>query len=164
MYAQKQGGRLTAGERSSGVLLHGALRAPPEARASTSTGVAELAEALALKLGLAEQEVARARLAGELHDVGKMAIPDAILDKPGPLTDDEWEFVHRHTADRRADPARGAGARARRGRRPLEPRALRRHGLSRRARRHGDPARLADRLRLRRLRRDDGRAALPARR
>ena len=36
-------------------------------------------------------------MAAELHDVGKLAIPDAILDKPGPLTVDEWEFVERHT-------------------------------------------------------------------
>lgn len=32
----------------------------------------------------------------ELHDVGKFAIPDAILGKPGALTDDEWELVRRH--------------------------------------------------------------------
>ena len=35
--------------------------------------------------------------AAELHDVGKMAIPDEILHKPGPLTDDEWAFVRQHT-------------------------------------------------------------------
>ena len=34
--------------------------------------------------------------AAELHDVGKMAIPDEILQKPGPLTQDEWAFVRRH--------------------------------------------------------------------
>jgi two-component system cell cycle response regulator len=36
------------------------------------------------------------RLAGRLHDVGKTAIPAAILDKPGPLDEPEWEFVRRH--------------------------------------------------------------------
>ena len=39
-------------------------------------------------------EVARA---AELHDVGKIAIPDAILDKPGPLDAGEWSFMRRHT-------------------------------------------------------------------
>ena len=41
--------------------------------------------------------VALIRLAARLHDIGKIAIPDAILDKPGPLDEREWEFVHRHT-------------------------------------------------------------------
>lgn len=36
-------------------------------------------------------------LTAELHDVGKLAIPDSILAKPGPLTEEEWTFVHRHT-------------------------------------------------------------------
>ena len=37
------------------------------------------------------------RHAAELHDVGKVAIPDAILNKPGPLDPLEWEFIRRHT-------------------------------------------------------------------
>ena len=37
------------------------------------------------------------RSTGELHDVGKVAIPDAILNKPGPLDAGEWEFVRRHS-------------------------------------------------------------------
>jgi HD-GYP domain-containing protein (c-di-GMP phosphodiesterase class II) len=49
------------------------------------------------QLGLSNEEAARARLAGALHEVGKMAIPDVILEKPGPLTDDEWNFVRGHT-------------------------------------------------------------------
>jgi len=60
--------------------------------------VAELAGELALDLGLAEHEVQRIRLAAKLHDVGKAAIPAAILDKPGPLGPQEWEFVRRHPA------------------------------------------------------------------
>ncbi len=35
--------------------------------------------------------------AAELHDIGKIAIPDAIIDKPGPLDDEEWRFMRRHT-------------------------------------------------------------------
>jgi HD-GYP domain-containing protein (c-di-GMP phosphodiesterase class II) len=36
------------------------------------------------------------RLAARLHDVGKAAIPAAILNKPGPLDEREWEFMRRH--------------------------------------------------------------------
>ena len=97
----------------------------------------------------------------ELHDIGKVAIPDAILDKPGPLDDAEWEFMRRHTiiGERilQAAPAlqRVASDRA------LDPRAHGRQGLSRPAGRRGDPARRADRARLRRLRGDDRRPQLP---
>ena len=59
--------------------------------------VAHLAQLTAEALGLAKEEVRRVRLAAELHDVGKTAIPDAILDKPGPLDDEEWSFMRRHT-------------------------------------------------------------------
>lgn len=41
-------------------------------------------------------ELERLGLAAELHDVGKAAIPDAILEKPGKLDDAEWEFMRRH--------------------------------------------------------------------
>ena len=58
--------------------------------------VSDLAGAVAEALGEPEHEVWRVRLAGRLHDVGKTAIPAAILDKPGPLDEREWEFMHRH--------------------------------------------------------------------
>jgi diguanylate cyclase (GGDEF)-like protein len=60
--------------------------------------VAELAGALATVLGEPAYEIARIQLAGRLHDIGKAAIPAAVLDKPGPLTDTEWEFMRRHPA------------------------------------------------------------------
>ena len=56
-----------------------------------------LAVAVARKLGLSEPEVTLTRLTAELHDIGKTAIPDAILDKAGPLDADEWAFMRRHT-------------------------------------------------------------------
>jgi HD-GYP domain-containing protein (c-di-GMP phosphodiesterase class II) len=56
-----------------------------------------LAAATAESLGLSAEEVENVRHASELHDVGKVAIPDAILGKPGPLTEEEWAFVRRHT-------------------------------------------------------------------
>ena len=58
--------------------------------------VAELAEAVGRRLSVPPNELARIRQAAELHDVGKLAIPEEILSKPDSLTDDEWEFVKRH--------------------------------------------------------------------
>ena len=47
-------------------------------------------------LGIHEEELIHIRRGALLHDIGKMGIPDSILLKPGPLTDDEWEIMHRH--------------------------------------------------------------------
>jgi diguanylate cyclase (GGDEF)-like protein len=59
--------------------------------------VAQLAVATAQELGLADTEISRIELAAKLRDVGKSAIPDMILNKPGPLDDEEWVFMRRHT-------------------------------------------------------------------
>jgi diguanylate cyclase (GGDEF)-like protein/putative nucleotidyltransferase with HDIG domain len=61
-----------------------------------SRSVAALTEALARKLGVDGEEVEQIRLAALLHDVGKIAVPESILSKPGPLTDTERELVERH--------------------------------------------------------------------
>jgi diguanylate cyclase (GGDEF)-like protein len=59
--------------------------------------VARLSMAVGRRLGLSELELRQLQRAAELHDIGKLAIPDAILEKPGPLDDGEWEFIRRHT-------------------------------------------------------------------
>ncbi len=59
--------------------------------------VAEMAADVARRLGADERTVEQTLLGGELHDIGKTAIPRAILAKPGPLTDEEWVFMRRHT-------------------------------------------------------------------
>jgi two-component system, cell cycle response regulator len=61
------------------------------------TSVAQLARAVGRRLELAPHELQDLGLAAELHDVGKLAIPDSILSKPGPLTEEEWPFIFRHT-------------------------------------------------------------------
>jgi two-component system cell cycle response regulator len=96
MYAQKHGGRRSAGSQSRDVLLRALAERNPDLGEHLST-VAELAVAVARKLGLSPAEVEQVRHAADLHDVGKVAIPDAILDKPGPLDEDEWVFMRRHT-------------------------------------------------------------------
>ncbi|MDF2671040.1 MAG: hypothetical protein K0R67_3346, partial [Paenibacillus sp.] len=53
--------------------------------------VAEYCKLLALRYGLPEEEAELIRLASSMHDVGKVAVPDAILNKPGKLTDEEFE-------------------------------------------------------------------------
>jgi putative nucleotidyltransferase with HDIG domain len=59
--------------------------------------VAELARETARHLGCSEEAVVRIELAARLHDIGKIAIPDAILEKPGPLTKKEWAVMSTHT-------------------------------------------------------------------
>jgi two-component system cell cycle response regulator len=48
------------------------------------------------RMGLSAEERVQLRQAAELHDIGKLGIPDEILCKPGPLDPEEWAFVRRH--------------------------------------------------------------------
>jgi two-component system, cell cycle response regulator len=96
MYAQKHGGRTSARSQSRDVLLRALAERNPELGEHIS-GVAELAEAVARHLELDAEQIDHVRHAAALHDVGKMAIPDAILDKPAALDEHEWEFIRRHT-------------------------------------------------------------------
>jgi two-component system cell cycle response regulator len=96
MYAQKNEGRTSASRQSKDVLLRALAEQNPELRTHLS-GVAELAEATALRLRLSHEEVEQVRHAAELHDVGKVALPEAILSKAGPLDESEWAFIRRHT-------------------------------------------------------------------
>ena len=59
--------------------------------------VGRLAVLVGRRLGIAEPQLDELRQAAELHDVGKTAIPDAVLNKPGPLVECEWELIRRHT-------------------------------------------------------------------
>jgi PAS domain S-box-containing protein len=61
-----------------------------------SQRVTELTVRLARRMGLGEAQLAHIRRGALLHDIGKMGIPDSILLKPGPLTDEEWEVMRRH--------------------------------------------------------------------
>jgi PAS domain S-box-containing protein len=58
--------------------------------------VTEMTVKLACALGFGDDEVVHIRRGALLHDIGKMGIPDEILQKPGPLTDDEWVKMRRH--------------------------------------------------------------------
>jgi two-component system cell cycle response regulator len=60
-------------------------------------GVGALVLDVGSRMGMTGEELDVLARAAELHDVGKIAIPDAILNKPGPLDDEEWQFMRRHT-------------------------------------------------------------------
>ncbi|HEU0023886.1 MAG TPA: diguanylate cyclase, partial [Thermoleophilaceae bacterium] len=59
--------------------------------------VAQLARRVSERLGLPSGEVEEVARAAQLHDIGKLAVPKAILGKDGDLDEDEWESVRRHT-------------------------------------------------------------------
>lgn len=59
--------------------------------------VAEYSKLLAQKVNLSSDDVNRLFIASPMHDIGKIGVPDAILNKPGKLTLDEWEIMKTHT-------------------------------------------------------------------
>jgi two-component system, cell cycle response regulator len=61
-----------------------------------SRAISQWAQALATELGYDQSTVRRAALAGRLHDIGKIVIPEAILTKPGELLEDEWRLIREH--------------------------------------------------------------------
>ena len=96
MYARKDGGRRSAGDQSKSVLVLALSERHPDLTAH-SADVSRMAELVARRLDVPDDQLEPIRHAAELHDVGKVGIPDAILTKPGPLDDDEWAFMRRHT-------------------------------------------------------------------
>lgn len=88
-----------AAERFLGVMLDLAeavdLRFSGSARHSETVG--RYAEMMARELGFSEERTSRVRIAGLLHDIGKVGVPDAILKKPARLTEAEFQLIQRHT-------------------------------------------------------------------
>lgn len=97
MYAQKTSGRRSADRQTKDVLLTALYERHPEL-SERFEAVAALADSVAVRMGLAGEERHLVRQAAELHDIGKVAIPDEILDKDSPLTEGEWAFIRRHSA------------------------------------------------------------------
>ncbi len=95
MYARKASGRRPADRQSKDVLLRALYERHPDLAERFAT-VATLAEAIGQRIGIPAEERHHLRQAAELHDIGKVAIPDDILQKPGPLTEQEWAFVRGH--------------------------------------------------------------------
>jgi two-component system, cell cycle response regulator len=96
MYAAKRVGRVSAAQQSKDVLLSAVFERSRDLGAH-GRGVGELAAAVATAFSLPLDEVETIRQAAELHDVGKVAVPDAILDKPAALDEGEWASIRGHT-------------------------------------------------------------------
>jgi diguanylate cyclase (GGDEF)-like protein len=95
MYANKRS-RSAARSQAGEVLLRTMHAKQPELD-EHSSNVAELATRVARRLGLGGEALDEIARAAELHDIGKVGVPDAILNKPSSLTDGEWEFIYQHT-------------------------------------------------------------------
>ena len=77
--------------------LAAALEAKDAYTGGHAQAIAEFAVAVGEELGLSGRELRAVRMGALLHDVGKIGIPESILNKPGPLTDDEFDVMKRHT-------------------------------------------------------------------
>jgi len=102
LYASREGRYVPSGARTGEQLSWAATLAHAvdlrmNDRHDHSLEVAELAVSIAARLGWQPEMLALLRLAAILHDVGKVAIPDTVLRKPGPLTAEEYELIKRHT-------------------------------------------------------------------
>jgi diguanylate cyclase (GGDEF)-like protein len=77
--------------------LTAALEAKDSYTAEHSRSLVQRAEAVGRRLGMPEEGLRLLRYGAVFHDIGKLAVPEAILNKPGPLTAEELEIVQRHT-------------------------------------------------------------------
>jgi diguanylate cyclase (GGDEF)-like protein len=95
LYAQKYS-RRGESDRTMAALLEALSVREPELQ-SQIAGVGSLAGEIGRRLGLRRDELEELERAAQLHDLGKLAVPDEILSKPGPLDEREWAFVRQHT-------------------------------------------------------------------
>jgi diguanylate cyclase (GGDEF)-like protein len=96
MYGEKATSQAGAAELITSV-LHAALAQRHPDLGEHSDDVAGDVELLARTVGLDDEAIGLVIKAGDLHDVGKLGIPDEIVTKPGPLSVQEWEFMRQHT-------------------------------------------------------------------
>jgi diguanylate cyclase (GGDEF)-like protein/putative nucleotidyltransferase with HDIG domain len=95
MYAYKDSSRASAGKQTRDLALQILAAHEPELH-SHSSHVAELAEAVARRLGVSGPDLADTVRAAELHDIGKVAIPYSLLHKTSPLDEQEWRLMRHH--------------------------------------------------------------------
>jgi HD-GYP domain-containing protein (c-di-GMP phosphodiesterase class II) len=91
--------QLSAAYQGTALLLGDVVEADDEYTGSHSRGVVEISLAVSDRLGLDFEQRRNVEFAALLHDVGKIAVPDEIINKEGPLDDAEWEVMRRHTIE-----------------------------------------------------------------
>jgi putative nucleotidyltransferase with HDIG domain len=95
----KQALELSRAYRGTTLLLSDVLEADDEYTGLHSRGVVALSVAVADRLGLGSTERRHVEFGALLHDVGKIAVPKEIINKPGPLDADEWVVIKAHTLE-----------------------------------------------------------------
>jgi HD-GYP domain-containing protein (c-di-GMP phosphodiesterase class II) len=90
---------LSRAYRGTALLLGDVVESDDQYTGRHSRAVVDLALAVGARLGLDEPGARRLEFGALLHDIGKIAVPKAILHKPGPLDPDEWVAMRRHTID-----------------------------------------------------------------
>ena len=111
MYASKHSRRDGGARRESHAVLLGVLDERDPALDGGAGRVAAWALEVGRRLGLDGEALDEVFRAAQLHDIGKTAIPDVILGKPGPLNPDEWRFMRHHTLTGERIVARAAALR-----------------------------------------------------
>ena len=96
MYANKPSRSIAARSQAGEVLLRTMHAKQPELDEHASN-IADLARRVGRRLGLGGEALDDITRAAQLHDIGKVGVPDAILNKSGQLSESDWEFVHSHT-------------------------------------------------------------------
>ena len=90
---------LSEAYQGTALLLGDVVEADDAYTGSHSRGVVELSLGVADKIGLDLRQRRNVEFAALLHDVGKIAVPKEIINKNGPLDDEEWKIMHRHTIE-----------------------------------------------------------------
>ncbi|MFL5822833.1 MAG: HD domain-containing phosphohydrolase [Solirubrobacteraceae bacterium] len=97
MYQRKQDRRPSAAREQTRNVLVRIMQAKQPGLNDHTSQVSRLAVTVARRLGVDAEEIEELARAADLHDIGKVGIPDAILDKPGALDSQEWGLIRQHT-------------------------------------------------------------------
>jgi putative nucleotidyltransferase with HDIG domain len=90
---------LSRAYRGTALLLRDLLEEDDEYTGHHTEDVVELTAAVAQEMGVDEDTLREAEMGALLHDIGKIAVPDEIINKPGPLNDEEWAIMKTHTVE-----------------------------------------------------------------